>query len=41
MAEFNFDGKVGEKEEQEVSDRLKGEIIKLSTQNVKMLHASK
>lgn len=41
MSEFNFDGKVGEKEEQEVSDRLKGEIIKLSTQNVKMLHASK
>ena len=41
MAQFNFDGKVGEKEEQEVSDRLKGEIIKLSTQNVKMLHASK
>lgn len=41
MSEFNFDGKVGEKEEQEVSDRLKSEIIKLSTQNVKMLHASK
>ena len=41
MSEFNFEGKIGEKEEQEVSDRLKGEIIKLSTQNVKMLHASK
>ncbi len=41
MSEFNFEGKVGEKEEQEVSDRLKSEIIKLSTQNIKMLHASK
>ena len=37
MSEFNFEGKVGEKEEQEVSDKLKAEIIKLSIQDVKLL----
>lgn len=41
MSEFNFDGKIGEKEEQEVSDKLKAEIIKLSTQDVKMLGTKK
>ena len=41
MSDFKFEGKVGEKEEQEVSDRLKAEIISLSTQNVKMLGSQK
>lgn len=41
MSEFNFEGKVGEKEEQEVSDKLKAEIIKLSTQDVKLLGTKK
>ena len=41
MSEFNFEGKIGEKEEQEVSDKLKAEIIKLSTQDVKMLGTKK